>query len=234
METLLAFAPFIVYVVIERIASIMPGLVSAAVVSVVLLLRDLVSPSRTVKILDIGTVILFGGLAAYARYTAAAWSIVAVRLRVDAGLLLIVVASIIVRRPFTLQYARERVPRELWASRVCPHQLRHPRRVGGRICRDDRRGPGHALRTDAAAMGRHCRNHSGALRCIQLYRLVSKTKSGESPDDGFLNPASANRHINYRRITGNQNEKSCDHKFSADAHRHRIDRNFDQALSSGA
>ena len=38
------------------------------------------------------------------------------RLRVDAGLLLIVLASIIVRRPFTLQYARERVSRELWDS----------------------------------------------------------------------------------------------------------------------
>jgi hypothetical protein len=34
----------------------------------------------------------------------------------DAGLLLIVLASIIVCRPFTLQYARERVARELWDS----------------------------------------------------------------------------------------------------------------------
>lgn len=116
METLLAFAPFIVYVVIERIAGIMPGLVSAALLSVALLFRDIISPNRTVKILDIGTVILFGGLAAYARFTAVTWSIVAVRLRVDAGLLLTVVASIIVRRPFTLQYARQRVSRELWDS----------------------------------------------------------------------------------------------------------------------
>jgi hypothetical protein len=37
----------------------MPGLVSAAVVSLVLLFRDIISPS-TVKILDIGTAILFG------------------------------------------------------------------------------------------------------------------------------------------------------------------------------
>jgi hypothetical protein len=116
METLLAFAPFIVYVVIERIAGIMPGLISAAIVAVALLLRDIISPKRTVKILDIGTTVLFGGLAAYAGFTAASWSIVAVRLRVDAGLLLIVVASIVVRRPFTLQYARERVARDLWDS----------------------------------------------------------------------------------------------------------------------
>jgi hypothetical protein len=59
---------------------------------------------------------LFGGLAAYARFTAVTWSIFAVRLRVDAGLLLIVLASIVLRQPFTLQYAREKVAREFWGS----------------------------------------------------------------------------------------------------------------------
>lgn len=43
-----------------------------------------------------------------------AWPIAAVRLRVDLGLLLVVLASIAIRRPFTLQYAREETPRELW------------------------------------------------------------------------------------------------------------------------
>jgi hypothetical protein len=116
MDTLLAFAPFFVYVVIERFTGIMPGLVSAALVAAILLLRDIISRDRSVKVLDIGTVILFGGLAAYARFAGASWSIVEVRLRVDAGLLLIVVASIVLRRPFTLQYARERVSRDLWDS----------------------------------------------------------------------------------------------------------------------
>ena len=44
------------------------------------------------------------------------WSIMGVRLRVDAGLLAIVLISMAVRRPFTLQYAREQVPQELWGS----------------------------------------------------------------------------------------------------------------------
>ncbi len=34
----------------------------------------------------------------------------------DAGLLLIVLASLVMRRPFTLQYARERVAPELWGE----------------------------------------------------------------------------------------------------------------------
>lgn len=40
--------------------------------------------------------------------------IAAVRLRVDAGLVLVVLVSMLVRRPFTLQYAREQIPAELW------------------------------------------------------------------------------------------------------------------------
>jgi hypothetical protein len=39
-----------------------------------------------------------------------------VRLRVDVGLLLIVLVSIAIRRPFTLQYAKEQVPREMWET----------------------------------------------------------------------------------------------------------------------
>jgi hypothetical protein len=38
---------------------------------------------------------------------------VGVRLRVDAGLLLIVLITLLVGKPFTLQYAREQVPQDL-------------------------------------------------------------------------------------------------------------------------
>jgi hypothetical protein len=39
-----------------------------------------------------------------------------VRLVVDSGLLLIELVSIVIRQPFTLQYARERVPADVQAS----------------------------------------------------------------------------------------------------------------------
>src|SRR5215213_5872589 len=42
------------------------------------------------------------------------WSVIGVRLCVDAGLLAIVLVSMAVGRPFTLQYARERVAPEFW------------------------------------------------------------------------------------------------------------------------
>lgn len=114
MGLLLAFAPFILFVVVERLAGPRDGLVAAALVSGALLLRDWLSRDRAVKVLDVGTFLLFGGLAAYAIASGAAWSVIDVRLRVDTGLLLVVLVSIAIRRPFTLQYAREGTAREIW------------------------------------------------------------------------------------------------------------------------
>lgn len=116
MGILLAFAPFIVFAIIDRVAGPTEGLVAAAIVSAALLMRDWITPGRSTKILEIGTLLLFVGLALYAVATRPAWSIVGVRLCVDAGLLAIVVVSMAVGRPFTLQYAREQVPPEFWSS----------------------------------------------------------------------------------------------------------------------
>jgi hypothetical protein len=114
MGTLLAFAPFIVFVIVERLAGVKAGLVAAAMTSAALLIREVISRKKTIKILEVGTLLLFGGLASYTFIVDTAWSIPAVRLCVDAGLLLVVLVSILVRQPFTLQYAREQVSPELW------------------------------------------------------------------------------------------------------------------------
>lgn len=114
MGILLAFAPFIVFAIVDRIANPTAGLIAGALVSVALLLRDFLTPGRSPKILEVGTVALFGGLALYAVFGGAALSVIGVRLLVDSGLLLIVLASIAFRQPFTLQYAREQVAAELW------------------------------------------------------------------------------------------------------------------------
>jgi hypothetical protein len=113
MRTLLAFAPFLVFVVLERIIGVSSGLIAAAIVAAILVARDVLM-HKTIKVLDVGTLILFGTLAIYSRVAHPAWSVIAVRLRVDLGLLLIVLASIALRKPFTLQYAREEVAPEFW------------------------------------------------------------------------------------------------------------------------
>jgi hypothetical protein len=116
MGILLAFAPFIVFAIVERVAGSLEGLIAATLVSIALLVRDWMSPSRSPKILEIGTAILFGGLALYTIVAKPSWSVIAVRLCVDGGLLLIVLISMALRRPFTLQYAREQVAPEFWDS----------------------------------------------------------------------------------------------------------------------
>jgi hypothetical protein len=114
MGILLAFAPFIVFAVVDRLIGSTAGLLAGAVTSAILLARDWITPDKKPKILEIGTTVLFCGLAIYAFVIQPAWTIIGVRLRVDAGLLIIVQISIIVGRPFTLQYARERVAPEFW------------------------------------------------------------------------------------------------------------------------
>jgi hypothetical protein len=114
MGILLAFAPFIVFAFLSRLLGGTEGLVAGAAVSAAPLLRDWLTPGRTPKLLEIGTMILFGALTVYALLGGAAGSIFGVRLAVDSGLLLIVLVSLAIGRPFTLQYAREQVARELW------------------------------------------------------------------------------------------------------------------------
>jgi hypothetical protein len=116
MNILLAFAPFIAFALIDRLVGSTEGLIVGALVAAALLARDWMTPGRTPKLLEIGTVLLFGGLTLYAMLEGPTWSVIGVRLCVDGGLLLIVLVSMALGRPFTLQYAREQVAPEFWDS----------------------------------------------------------------------------------------------------------------------
>jgi hypothetical protein len=116
MGMLLAFAPFLAFAVVERIFGPAHGLVAGTLVSLALIIRDMMTPSRAPKILEIGTMVLFGALTLYTFLGSPSWSVIGVRLCVDAGLLLIVLASMALGQPFTMQYARERVPPEVQAT----------------------------------------------------------------------------------------------------------------------
>jgi hypothetical protein len=116
VNLLLAFAPFIVFVAAERLAGIPAGLASGAILAAILLARDVITPGRSAKLLEIGTFLLFGGLFLLELGMGETWSIADVRLRVDGGLLLIVLLSMVFQRPFSLQYALESVDRQHWDS----------------------------------------------------------------------------------------------------------------------
>jgi len=117
MNILLAFSPFLVFVVVERIVGVLPALLCGAFVSIALLILDRLRGGGPIKILEAGTALLFTGLALWSWSRGGEhWSIAMVRLYVDLGLLAIVLVSIAVRRPFTLQYARQSVSPEVAQS----------------------------------------------------------------------------------------------------------------------
>jgi hypothetical protein len=116
MGILLAFAPFIEFVVLDELLGSTEGLLAGIIMSAGLLIRDWMSADREPKIIEIGTAIFFCGLAVQALLLDPAWSIDGVRLRVDSGLLIMILVTLAIRQPFTLQYAREQVAREFWES----------------------------------------------------------------------------------------------------------------------
>jgi len=115
MMLLLGFLPFGVFALGDRLFSTFPALVLAACTAAALAARDLLS-HKGLKLLDTGAALLFGGLAAYTALSHASWTVLGVRLWTDAGLLLLVVLSIAIGRPFTLAYAKERVPAHVWTK----------------------------------------------------------------------------------------------------------------------
>jgi hypothetical protein len=108
MGVLLGFAPFVAFAVLSRFAAPGLSLWAAAVVSALLIVRRKMR-GGSMKILEIGTFILFALLGIYASVRGSGWDIPIVRTVVDGGLLLIILLSVLVGRPFTLQYAREQV-----------------------------------------------------------------------------------------------------------------------------
>ncbi len=115
MRILFGFAPFIVFALLSRVAPVDVSLWAAAIVSAALVFREKLA-GRSIKILEAGTFLLFALLGIYTSLTHGAWDIPTVRSFVDGGLLLIILLSLALRRPFTLQYAREQVPAAVQTS----------------------------------------------------------------------------------------------------------------------
>ena len=113
MNVLLGLSPFIVFFVLMRSVSPTVGLAGALVTSALLVLRMRLR-RESLKILEVGSLALFGLLIVYTLAARPQWTVATVRLAVDVGLLAIVVISLAVGRPFTLQYAREQVAEQFW------------------------------------------------------------------------------------------------------------------------
>jgi hypothetical protein len=115
MNIILGFAPFIVFFVLASAISALGGLASAFAVSLVI--SGLNSwGGKSLKILDVGSLVLFGGTALYMVVGMPDLSANTVRLIVNGGLTVISIASLAIGQPFTLQYSKEQAPEQYWTA----------------------------------------------------------------------------------------------------------------------
>lgn len=111
MTIFLILAPYGAYTLLMLVTSAATSLFAAAAICLAVIAFD-IARGRSVKILGAGSVIVFTAIGGYLAVFDPAFSNSAVKFAVDAGILLVSLGSIVMRVPFTLQYAREVVDAE--------------------------------------------------------------------------------------------------------------------------
>jgi hypothetical protein len=114
MTIFLILAPYGAFTTLMLVMSATVSLVTAAFVCTATVAFDALR-GRSVKILAAGSAILFAGIAAWLNLVDPAVSDKAVKLAVDIGIFAISFGSMLLRYPFTMQYALESVPAEIAA-----------------------------------------------------------------------------------------------------------------------
>ena len=116
MKIFISFLPWIVFWVLSGRSSFQVASVASAAVVIFLNIKDI--HNHSIKILDMGTLLFFIFLSIVS-FTAKGQlvDIYASPLS-SAALFFIALVSILIRKPFTLQYAREKVDSEKWNSPI--------------------------------------------------------------------------------------------------------------------
>ena len=115
MTTILILAPYGAFALLMMVASAASSLFASAAACLAVIAFDLVR-GRSLKLLGVGTALIFAALGAYQVFGDAPLSKLAVRTAVDGGLFLVGLLSLAFRQPFTLQYAREMAEAEIARS----------------------------------------------------------------------------------------------------------------------
>ena len=124
------------------------------------------------KVLEVGSLLLFGLLLLYTLIAAPHWSVATVRLAVDGGLAIVLV-SLAIGAPFTLQYARERVPKEYWASPLFLATNQRITGVWGGLRGDDYRRRSSGVYRSDFALDRNRGNDQRICRGRVVHAMVS-------------------------------------------------------------
>jgi len=109
MAIFLILAPYGAFAVLMLVTSATLSLIASSAVCLATIAVDR-TRGRSLKILPAFSAILFAGIAAYLTTIDPHLSDKAVRLAVDVGIFTVSIGSMLVGRPFTMQYALESVP----------------------------------------------------------------------------------------------------------------------------
>jgi hypothetical protein len=112
---LIGFVPFILFAVLTSLC-IDLALWTAFAAAFAISIRDF-AHSRQLRMLDVGSLAVFGLLSLYVGFIEPGIPVQMARLVADGGLFAIAVASMLFGNPITLEYAREQVPKEFWKTR---------------------------------------------------------------------------------------------------------------------
>jgi hypothetical protein len=111
MTIFLILAPFGAFALLMLVTSAQISLFASAAICLAVIGID-VYRGRSIKVLGAGCVVLFAGLGAYVTLVDPSLSHSAVKLTIDVGVLAISLLSLIIGKPFILQYALEEVDAE--------------------------------------------------------------------------------------------------------------------------
>ncbi|WP_456621244.1 MULTISPECIES: hypothetical protein [unclassified Bradyrhizobium] len=111
MTIFLILAPYGAYTFLMLVTSATISVFAASAICLATIAID-VARGRSVKILTAGSAIVFAAIGLYLALLDPRLSTLGVKLSVDIGIFILSLGSMLVRRPFTLQYALESVPAE--------------------------------------------------------------------------------------------------------------------------
>jgi hypothetical protein len=114
MMIFLILAPYAAFAALLLVSSAAVSVFATAGLCMAVIAYDALT-GRSLKMLGAGSVIVFAATGGYLVLVDPTLSCSAVKLIVDLGMLVIALTSLVIRRPFTLQYARETADAELLA-----------------------------------------------------------------------------------------------------------------------
>jgi hypothetical protein len=121
MMILLSFVPLIAFHALVGFGSTGRAIELGAGLALVVVAVDWTLSSGSVKLLNLGTFVLFAVLLLVGKIADVEWSPLWASLFVNIGLLAIVGFTLAIKQPFTAQYARQETPKAIWNSPTFLH-----------------------------------------------------------------------------------------------------------------